>query len=203
MASKLFEEFQFAQRAGRAEDEVGVNAVMTGIGAKVFKAALDNPQLIKMDYCYKVTGLGPNMVGKIHVKWDKVYEHFRANYSGGGWYFRSSISVEVEKLKLDNLVWISLDGGDATEWEKMRELTNTIIARLFVPELSNTPGNGGGGGGWSFSRVKLGYTRREELKEETWHIRKRDLIDREFCSNMAAKDLSQYKDKIVRDADAL
>jgi len=200
-ASRLFEEFHFAQKAGRAEDEVGVNAVMTGIGAKVFKAAIDNPQLMKVDYCYKVQGLGPNMEGRIYVKWDKVYDYFQASASFGGFWSKKSISVEVEKLRQKNLVDISLDGGTATEMEKLYELTNTIIARLFVPELKMQPGSGDGGGGWSFSRFSAKIVHKEELKEETWTIRKRDLIDREFCSDMALKDLTPFKDKIVKDAE--
>jgi hypothetical protein len=201
-ASRLFDEFHFSQKAGVAESEIGVNAVMTGVGAKVFKAALDNPQLMKVDYCYKVTGLGPNMKGKIYVKWDRVYDYFHSSYSAGGWFFRKSISVDVEKLKQQNLVRIELDGGNATEWEKLQELTNTIIARLFVPDLKAEPGSGGGGGGWSFSRFSLRVVHKEELKEESWTIQKRDIIDREFCSDMAVKDLTSYKDKIVKDADA-
>jgi hypothetical protein len=200
-AARLFEEFHFSQKAGLAETEVGVNAVMTGIGAKVFKSAIDNPQLMKTDYCYKVKGLGPNMKGTIYVKWDKVYDHFEAQFSAGGFFRRVDIAVEVEKLKQQNLVTLTLDGGDATEMEKLYELTNTIIARLFVPELKMEP-VGHKTGGWSFSRFSMKFTHKEELKEETWKIEKRDIIDREFCSSMGLKDLTGFKKHIVKDADA-
>lgn len=200
-ASRLFEEFHFSQKAGLAETEVGVNAVMTGVGAKVFKSAIDNPQLMKTDYCYKVKGLGPNMKGTIYVKWDKVYDHFEAQFSTGGFFRRVDVAVEVEKLKQQNLVSLKLDGGDATEMEKLYEITNTIIARLFVPDLKMEP-VGHKAGGWSFSRFSLRVTHKEELKEETWNIEKRDIIDREFCSSMSLKDLTGYKKHIVKDADA-
>jgi hypothetical protein len=199
-AARLFEEFHFSQKAGLAETEVGVNAVMTGVGAKVFKAAIDNPQLMKTDYCYKVKGLGPNMKGTIYVKWDKVYDHFESHFSAGGFFRRVDIAVEVEKLKQQNLVSLKLDGGDATEMEKLYELTNTIIARLFVPDLKMEP-VGHKTGGWSFSRFSMKFTHKEELKEETWHIEKRDIIDREFCSSLGLKDLTGFKDKIVKDAE--
>jgi hypothetical protein len=201
IAPDLFKEFHFAQKAGLAESEIGMNAVLTGTGARVFKKAIEKPQLMKMDYCYKVMGLGPNMKGTIYVKWDKVYDHFQANYSAGGFWSRVNISVEVEKLKQQNLVSIKLDGGDATEMEKLYELTNTIIARLFVPDLKMQPTAMNGGSGWSFSRFSLGITHKEELKEETWTIEKRDIIDREFCAEVALKDLSSYKDHILGDAD--
>jgi hypothetical protein len=199
-ASALFSEFHFGQKAGVMESEMGVNAVMTGVGAKVFKAAIDNPQLLKTDYCFKVTGLGPNMVGKIDVKWDRVYDYFQAGYSTGGWFYKKDIMVEVEKLKQKNLVSIRLDGGEATDMEKLYELTNTIIARLFQAELKASPG-GASGGGWSLSRFSLRVIHKEELKEESWTISKRDLIDREFCLSLGLKDLGKYKDKIVKDAD--
>lgn len=198
---KLFEEFNFAQHAGRAEDEVGVNAVMTGVGAKVFLSAIDNPQLIKLDYCYKVTGLGPNFRARIHARWDRVYDFFQASYSVGGWFFKKNIQVEVEKLMQNNLVEIFIDGGDATKEEYVRKLTELILARLFVPELKASPGSSESGGGWSFSRFSLKAVHREELKEETWILSQRDLIDREFCSNMAIKDIALYRNQLVRDAD--
>ncbi len=199
--SALFSEFNFANKAGVMESEMGVNAVMTGVGAKVFRAAVDNPQLMKADYCFKVTGLGPNMHGKIYVKWDKVYDYFSASYSTGGFFFKKNIMVEVEKLKQKNLVDIVLNGGEATDMEKLYELTNTIIARLFQPELKMAPGDAGGGGGWSMSRFSLRVVHKEELKEESWSINKRDLIDREFCLSLGLKDLGKYKDKIIKDAD--
>ncbi|MCO5142927.1 MAG: hypothetical protein M9962_07550 [Oligoflexia bacterium] len=200
-SKKLFDEIHFGKKAGVMESEIGVNAVLTGVGAKVFKSGIENPQLLKMDYCFKSTGLGPNMKGTIHVKWDRVYDYFSASYSAGGFFSKKSISVEIEKLKQKNLVYINLDGGDATEFEKLQELAKIIINRLFVPELSASPGNGGGGGGWSFSRYSLKIVHKEELKEETWTINKRDLIDREFCLNLGLSDLNKYKDKIIIDAD--
>lgn len=199
-ASRLFEEFHFAPKAGLAETEVGVNAVLTGLGAKVFKAGIDNPQLIKTDLCYKVKGLGPNMKGHIMVQWDKVYDHFEAQFSAGGFFRRADIAVEVEKLNQKNLVKLVLDGGDATEMEKLYEITNTIIARLFVPDLKMEP-VGHKTGGWSFSRFSMKVTHKEELKREEWNIEKRDIIDREFCSTMRLSDLTGFKKNIMRAAD--
>src|SRR6185295_15508306 len=75
--ARLFDEFDFAAHAGTAETEVGVNAVLTKVGAKVFKTAVDNPQLIKFDYCYQVQGLGPNFNATIDVDWLRIYDDFQ------------------------------------------------------------------------------------------------------------------------------
>ncbi|MGZ3711437.1 MAG: hypothetical protein ACXVBE_06755 [Bdellovibrionota bacterium] len=199
----LFKEFNFAKMAGRAEDEVGVNAVMTGIGAKVFKAAIDTPQLFKMDYCYKVQGLGPNFDASIHVDFARVYDHFEANASGGSWFTSWSIHTEVEKLRQQGVVRIQINGGDAKMDEYVQKVAEKIVERIFKPELSASPGSGGGNGGssFSFSRFSLSVTHKEELKQEDWSYTKRELVEREFCANMSIKDIKPVKDQLVRDAD--
>lgn len=198
----LFKEFNFSRVGGRAEDEIGVNAVLNGVGAKVFKAAIDTPQLFKMDYCYKVQGLGPNFDAKIMVRFDKVYDHFAASVSTGGWFSRVNIQTEIEKLEQRGDVKITINGGDAKREEYIRKLVETIVARVFKPELSNSPAAAGGGGGWSFSRYSLSYTHREELHEENWSWKIRDNIEREFCTAISLKDIKPHKAELVRDADA-
>ena len=198
--SNLFSEFNFAAKAGVMEQEVGVNAALTGIGAKVFKAAIDTPQLIKADYCYKVTGLGPNFDATITANMSRVYDYFSASYSSG-WLSKKTISVEVEKLRQANAIKIVINGGDAKMEEYVQKIAETIVQRIFTPELKTGPGPAGGDGGWSFSRYSLNLTHKEENKEETWQYIRRDLVDREFCANVALKDLKPYKDQLVRDAD--
>lgn len=58
--ARLFEEFNFAKHGGRAEDEIGINAILTGTGAKVFRTMLldqEGGSLINFEYCYTFQGL--------------------------------------------------------------------------------------------------------------------------------------------------
>jgi hypothetical protein len=57
--SDLFSEIDFPSHPGSSEDAIGVNAVLTPLGARVFVAAIDNLQIIKFDAHYTVQGLGP------------------------------------------------------------------------------------------------------------------------------------------------
>ncbi|WP_413290549.1 hypothetical protein [Bdellovibrio sp. HCB337] len=201
--SGLFTEFNFALHGGRAEDEIGVNAVLTGTGAKAFKALLtksSSSALLKMDYCYKVQGYGPNMDAKITAKMDRVYEYFQTSHSGGWGWFSWSIQAVVEKLVAERSIIIEMNGGDAKDWEYIRTISETLTARLFVPELSATPITVAAPANRLF-RFGGGYVRKEELQTETWTWKRRDLVERDFCTNIMIKDLEPYRDRLVISAD--
>jgi hypothetical protein len=201
----FFSEFNFSTRAGRAEDEVGVNAVLTKVGAKIFRANLlgEAGASLKFDMCYKVQGLGPAMDGKIHARMDRIYDHFAASARGGYWWFSASISREVETLIQHNDVSWEINGGTAKDEDYIREATAQIVARLFKPELNMS--QAGTGTVWDkvtpFS-FNVSSTHKEEMKEETWIIKRRDLITREYCVPLVVKDISDYRKQCVIDADA-
>lgn len=198
----LFSEFDFAKVGGRAEDEIGINAVLTSVGARAFKALLTNDlagSKIKFDYCYTIQGLGPNMDATVSVDMRRVYDYFELNHTGGWGWFAWSIKTVVEKLKDDRAITITMNGGDAKEWEVLNTIAATITERLFKPELTasqvspastNNMFNFGAGG-----------VHKEELKNETWNLVRRDLEDREFCTAVVVKDLQGHLDKLVTKAD--
>lgn len=199
----LFKEFNFAQYGGRAEDEIGVNAVLTGVGAKAFKALLTKSAgsaLLKMDYCYKVQGFGPNMDASISVNMKRVYEYFQASHSGGWGWFSWSIQAVVEKLHAERAIQITMNGGDAKEWEYLQKISETITARMFVPELAATPITVAAPSNRLF-RFGGGAVRKEELQTETWNWKRTDLEERDFCTAIVIKDLDKYRDRLVISAD--
>ncbi len=199
----LFNEFHFSHRAGRAEDEVRVKAVLTKTGPKGMKNINENPAILKVDYCYKVQGLGPNFDASITVDWKRVYDDFQAHASAGGFWHRWSIDAEVEKLRENRIVQIEINGGNAKDEEYVKGVADQIVTKLFVPELQSTPTSSSGSGGWSFSRYSLKLTSREELKQEHWIMKRRDLVDREFCVPLVLNEIHNYKNQLVKNADGL
>ncbi|QDK39279.1 hypothetical protein [Bdellovibrio sp. NC01] len=201
--SLLFKEFNFSKVGGRAEDEIGINAVLTPIGAKAFKALLTKApggSAFKADYCYTVQGLGPNMKAEITVDMRRVYDYFEANHSGGWGFFSWNIRSIVEKLKQDNTISVQMLGGDAQMWEYLNQISETITARLFKPELSASPTTTASGN--RLFNFGVGWVHKEELKTEVWKWDRQDIVDREFCTAITLKDLDQYRSKLVVDADA-
>lgn len=198
----LFTEFNFAKVGGRAEDEIGINAVMTPVGAKAFKALLQKDvagQKIKFDYCYTTQGYGPNMDATVTVNMRRVYDYFEGSHSGGWGWFSWSIKSVVEKLQDERAILIKMNGGDAKQWEVLNVVASDITQRLFKPELSATPVTPA-----STNRLfnfGVGSVKKEELKEEVWTYIRRDLEEREVCTAVSVKDLAPYLDKLVVSAD--
>lgn len=199
---KLVEEFNFPEHGGTPEAEAGINMLLTGRGATVFKQAITNPGILNLQYCYMVQGLGPNFDARVEVEMDRVYSRFEGSVSKGGWFFRKSIHTLVEKLVDERAVRILSDGGTASEREKLQEIANQIIARIFKPELDVKAPAGQESSGWSFMRFSLSTVNRKELKRETWRITHRDLVEREFCIPLRLSDLSPYLKDVVKNADA-
>ena len=198
----LFSEFDFAKVGGRAEDEIGVNAVLTPVGARAFKALLTNNMAgskIKFDYCYTIQGLGPNMDATVSVDMKRVYEYFEASHKGGWGWFAWSIKEVVETLKDDRAIKITMNGGDAKEWEVLNTVAATVTERLFKPELAASPVSPASTN--NLFNFGAGGVHKEELKNEIWTFVRRDLEDREFCTAVVVKDLQGHLDKLVTKAD--
>jgi hypothetical protein len=201
--SKFFEEWNLPERGGRAEDEVGANTMMTKLGAKVMLKAIENPQALKLDYCYKVQGLGPNFraVVTADLKW--VYDYFSATVGGGGFWFKGSVTRTVEKLISDGRVKIDIEGGTPADETFARSVAERIVERVFKVDLEAKPGPHSSPGGWSFSSVSLNSTHREQFKSERWEYERRELIEREFCLPLKLGDITPYKDRVVKNADEI
>jgi hypothetical protein len=201
--ANLFKEFNFANVAGRAEDEIGVNAEMTAVGAKAFKALLTKTPggaLLNMQYCYATQGYGPNMDASISVDMRRIYDYFELNSSGGYWWFSYSIQKVVETLKDERAIHIEMNGGDAKEWEYLQKIAEAITARLFTPELAANPNIPSAPNQFPF-RFTGGSIHKEELKTEVWTWKRTDLEERHFCTNIVLKDLEKYRDKLIVSAD--
>jgi hypothetical protein len=199
----LFKEANFNKKSGLIEHEIGFNTILTPLGAKILKTHITNPLVFNLDYCYKFIGLGPTMDANIYVNWSRVYDHYRISSSyTRGWFSRVTVSKEVEKLRQKNFVRWEINGGDATDNEYVKEITNAIIERLFKPELSMTPSGNTSNNGWQAFNFSYATVHREELKEEEWRITKRELVEREMCNGISLKEISPYLDQIIKDADA-
>jgi hypothetical protein len=198
----IFNELDFAAHAGMAEDDIGVNAVLTGIGAKVFKAAIDGTDLFKADYCFQVQGLGPNFDATISIHYQRVYDDFQAHFSGGGWFTSYQINAEVEKLRQSGAVSIVINGGDETLTEYVKGVADQITAKLFTPQLQSTPTSSSSTPWWSFTSYSMSATSRDQLADETWTMKKRDLVTREFCVPVTLSGLKPYYNDVVKNADA-
>lgn len=203
----LFSEFNFAAKGGRAEDEIGINAVLTGIGAKIFKASLlaEVGAALKYDMCYKVQGLGPAMDGKISVRMDRVYDHFKASASAGYFWWRASINTEIEKLHKSKAISWEINGGDAKDEDYLREATRVIVERMFKPEIAMGPSSGSATVWDRATPFTFGasYTRREEHDIEQWSVKKRSLTENEYCLPLTIKDIQDHRNQCVVNADTL
>ncbi len=223
----LFSEFNFSRRGGRPEDEIAVNAILTGIGAKVMRAQLRGQTPFKVDYCYGIEGLGPDMDAQISVRWHRVHEYFSAKMQGKIWFTRYDIQRVTEDLRQDNLVQWEVNGGNASDEEYVRSMTEKIIERLFKVDLppvnrqsfdrfsiapfasfasfdSKTRSKSFSGlFGWGFKSLSfsLKSIKTDELKTETWRMKRRHLIQRDFCTGLALRDLAPFYSQIVFDAD--
>lgn len=197
----LFNELDFSAHAGMAEDDIGVNAVLTGIGAKVFKAAIDTPDLMKVDYCYQSQGLGPDFNAHVMVDYRRVYDDFQSHFSAGGFFWHAQIDAEIEKLIANHAISIVINGGDAKEEEYVKSISDEIVEKLMQPHLQAVP-TSAAGSGWSFASYSLKITNREELTTVHWDMMKRDNVIHEACIPVTLSGLKPYYNDIVKNADA-
>ncbi len=195
----FFLQFNYTRTGGTMESEIGANATLTRVGADVFKAAAEANSIFNMDYCYMIQGLGPNFDAKITVNMSRIYDHFKSELNTHYWWHKVDITAEVEKLIKNKNINIEINGGETKDRDYVYALTEKIVARIFVPELTMKPTTQNGGSGWSFSRFSLSTTHREEKDDEVWTFKGRENQKGNFCTNIDLDDVRTYKDQLIRD----
>lgn len=198
----FFKEFDFPPVGGRAEDQIGVNATLTGRGAKVFYSQLKNAGgggMLKFDYCYDFQGFGPSMNASIVAKMQEVYDYFEAHASSGGFWHKADIRRVTEILTNNKSIVITQNGGDATDSEIINRVADEITKMLFTEILSHNGIPAADGNRlWNFG---VSSVHRETLTTYTWTWNRRELVEEQFCTAVDLRDLAGFADKLIVSAD--
>ena len=200
----FFTEFNLPPHGGRAEDEAGFNAVLTGLGAKLMKKHLEGTVGIKFDYCYQVQGLGPNMDANIKLNYKRIHDQLKVKFGlSYSFWTRIEIEKEVESLKTRGLISWEINGGTAKDEEYLKSVANDLVNRFFKPELdtirAELPKTELG---WSFTRFQMKQVSQEQDTQISYLMKKRELTTREFCIPLPVKDLKPFIKDVILDADA-
>ena len=201
--NKLITTADIPPYAGVAETEVGVNMLLTEIGAKVFKASIEKNPDYNIQLCYKVDGVTPFMQAIIELDYNKVYQHFQGSVSGGYLWWQATIATEVEKLYKNGDIKITIVGGDAKTEDIIMEIARDLMKTWFVESLSNQPGTGAPAGlaPGRFISFSFNSTYKEERSHVRFELKRSVLLTDDRCVNLSLKGLSPWANKIISDAD--
>lgn len=188
----IFKEVDIPPFSGRPEDSIGISASLTGHGGKaIAQQLLATGYAAKLDYCYVVKGVSPVFDAKITMNYKKVYTHFAMQASGGRWWYKWSIRKEVEKLIESRDIKIEINGGDATKYDYMMALADRMVTRFMVPVLENrrVPASG---------KYGISHTTIIEDREETFQVKQREIIDREYCVALGMDEIKRFPWLVVK-----
>ena len=196
----LFTDILLPPSAGVAESQVGGNATLTQIGARVFKVGINNPNLFTLSLCYEVYGALPTMDARIHMDYQKIYEYFAASANGGWGWFGWSLNAVVEKLHQQKIIdWVII-GGDAKDEDYVKMIAKDLADTYLQPQLKNAPG---ASNYVPFNAINFGfnYTYKEERTTADYHMQRQAYITDDRCIALPMSELYKWKDQIVQSAD--
>lgn len=187
----LFTEVDLPPFAGRAEDSFSLSASLSKTGARMMAAQIKSGAMgTDLNYCYQITGLSPIFHAKITLNYHKVFEHFLAQARIRKWWVKVNIRTEIEKLVENKSIVIEINGGDASKYDYIMALADRTALKFFEPILENTRGSAGGSLGFS-------YVRREEDRKQTFELKQRELIHRDYCLGLGVGQLKDFPELIV------
>lgn len=194
----FFKNFDLPPYAGLLETQVGGNAYLTGIGAKVMTNAIKNPSLLNLNLCYTVDGVTPHMDATVKVDYQKLYSHWKAKARGGWWIFGGSIAKEVTKLEESGIIDIQIHGDTKFE-EVVMEMARQIAKDYLRPQLANGTADAEVGGG-PFRLVRFGWgsVTVEERRTITLKIKKQADVRDIRCIAAPFEGLSTYADRVIQ-----
>ncbi len=197
-AADLFKNFDLPPFAGLLETQVGGNAYLTGLGAKIITNAIKNPSLLNLNLCYTIDGVTPNMDASVTIDYQKVFTHWKAKARSGWWIFGGSIAKEVQKLQESGAIDIQIHGD--TKFEDVVMAMAREMAREYLKaQLPNGQADADLSG-MPFRIVKFGWgsVQIEERRTITLRIRKQADIKDVRCIAAPLAGLDQFADKIIQ-----
>jgi hypothetical protein len=198
MAS-IFEYWDLPPFGGLLETEVGGNAKLTGVGAKLLVNSIKSPLLATLNSCYTIEGVTPMMDAEVKIHFEKVYTHFKGRAKAGWWIFGADVAHEVKKLIQEGAIQIRIHGDTQFE-EVVMEMARQLAKEYLTPSLEN---NGFmmemnlGFPSFRLVRFKFGGVKVEERKEVTLTIKKQSNITDVRCIAAPFRGLSAYADRLV------
>ncbi len=202
---KFFQEFNLSRRGGQADADIALNAVLNGVGARLFATQLKNPMFMKFDYCYQSLGLSPLFKGVVHLNWKTVYETLKMSYSNGGFFSRREVSVTIQKLIRDGALEIRIDAAPESEAKYedfVMKVANLLMERMFKNEIPLTA-PASGGSTWSFYRIGLDYGRTEVSEDIAVTFLRREQKTFEACVPISIGGVKDHFSDVVRTADGI
>jgi hypothetical protein len=200
---KVFLAIDYPPHAGVAETEVGVNTMLTGAGAKLYREIVrqGGEGAHIMNLCFKVMGATPTMHARIHMNYQQVYEYWRASARTGWSIFGASISKVVEKLRREGHIQIEILGGDAKMEDLIFEVSKEMAKTYLVPILTAAPGPSAPEPAFKHVRFGFNQTYKEERTSGGYVLKKREFVTDSRCVPLALKELKKYANEVIVDVD--
>lgn len=188
---KFFEELNIPSHGGQADAYIGVNATLTGLGARTLIASLKGQQSIMVKYCYETLGLSPIFKGNVTLNWSTVYETIKTSFSSGAFFWKTEVSTTIQKLIRNGTLQINIvaaPDSEAKYEEFVMKMANMLAERMFkneVPAAAGTSGSGGPG-----ARISLDYGRSEVNERININFSRSEIIKHNFCVPVSIRDIS-------------
>ena len=182
----IFKDVSLPPFSGRFEDSIGMSASLTPMGALMLSSMLNSgAQGAELQYCYEVTGVSPIFHAKITLNYKKIYSHFVAQASGGRWFWKWSVRTEIEKLVESGDIKIEINGGTANQYDYIMALADRMITKFMTPILENRRTSTSG-------RYGVAYIEIREERDQTFELKQREIINREFCVALGLGELKEF-----------
>jgi hypothetical protein len=191
----------------------GFTISLTNLGGRLSaetpNVTADQAGFLVVRYRYMVKGVTPKFRAELRVHYRKTFEHFRAKFGGGGWFWRSSHVVDLQTMKQDGSIELKVVTGAVDDKNEtlidsvFQSLVNARIngTGMFAPQLR--PAAMGGGDdqglgsffGWSFNSSSA-FQKLDESVDQVFIIDKQNIQHRAFSIGTSLGPLcSSNKDK--------
>lgn len=187
---------------------------LTNLGGRLSAATpdatgSDQAGFLVVRYRYLVKGVTPKFRAELRVHYRKTFEHFRARFGGGGWFWRSSHVVDLQTMKQDGSIELKVVSGAVDDKNEtlidsvFQSLVNARIngTGMFAPQLRPAAMGGGedqGLGsffGWSFNSSSA-FQKLDESVDQVFIIDKQNIQHRSFSIGTSVGPLcSSNKDR--------
>lgn len=186
LLTDLYKEISMPPFSGRAEDSIGISASLTQSGALMLAGILRNGgNGADLKYCYEIMGVSPIFHARIELNYNKVYTHFKAQASGGRWWWKWNVRTEIQKLVESGDIKIQINGGTANQYDYIMALADRMVEKFMVPQTDNRQAQTSG-------RYSVSFSKTIEDRDLTFDLKQREIIRREYCVSLGLDELKEF-----------
>jgi|GEM_PF-4496834 len=193
---KLYVDTEVPPHGSVIEGNIAFSATLTEVGSKYIKSSIERgAEGLQVSYCINVQGLSHSLDAEVTADWKSVYTYLRGKFGGKIWIFSTELERVVEKMRSNQIIRISTNGGDQKDRAYVKSIADRIEKKFFkTADKISTSKDAKGGTGY---KITLKSAKSVNSFHLDFQVQDRIKMNIDLCNPLGLSGLARNSDEYI------